>query len=447
VAALLLDGLESVVRLAQTVEVPGLVGWLLADITSSHDDAVLDLLKPEMPADDPMFVFAANLARRRAADLSWLTGQVTARAGQAGRLLLCAQVSAEVLDLVDAADQEQQQVYWSNISPYRVPAEVLERVSNGLIAADRPFSALVAVSANDEPAPSTDLLIRVLSAPTGGTEEDPRGAMFSLDYQVGQLLDRLEATGVPDAQIAGLEFFYLPALTHTREPRALHRELARDPAVFADVASRVFRPDEEPDLDLADAVAAEDAPHDDAGNDGIDGNESAPESPLKDEEYRFSEACWRLLHDWHDPLPGGDLEDPPSAEDLQAWVDQAHAQLAARRRTRVASMVIGEALAAKTTDPDGTWPCLAVRAVLEHEHDGSLEDALVVSRMNQRGVTGRGVYSGGAQERELAATYRGWSEAVRDRWPRTGAILEKLAKRYEADGRQEDRNAERDARG
>jgi hypothetical protein len=85
--------------------------------------------------------------------------------------------------------------------------------------------------------------------------------------------------------------------------------------------------------------------------------------------------------------------------------------------------------------------------VLEHEHDGSLEDALVVSRMNQRGVTGRGVYSGGAQERELAATYHGWSEAVRDRWPRTGAILEKLAKRYEADGRQEDRNAERDARG
>jgi hypothetical protein len=40
-----------------------------------------------------------------------------------------------------------------------------------------------------------------------------------------------------------------------------------------------------------------------------------------------------------------------------------------------------------------------------------------------------------------------WSEAVRDRWPRTGAILEKLAKRYEADGRQEDRNAERGAGG
>jgi hypothetical protein len=445
VAALLPDGLEAVVRFAQTVELPGLVGWLLAGITSSHDNAVLDLLTREMPANDPVFVFAANLARRRAADLAWLTRQVTAHAGQAGRLLLCAEVSAEVLDLVDAADQEQQIVYWSNISPYRVPGEVLERVSDGLIAADRPFSALVAVSANDEQAPPTDLIIRVLLAPTGGTEEDPRGDMQSLDYHVGRLLDRLEATGVPDAQIAGLEFFYLPALTDTRDPRALHRELARDPAVFADVASRAFRPDEEPDLEPADTVAF-DAPPGDV-DDGNDGDETAPESPLKDEEYRYSEACWRLLHDWHDPLPGGDLENPPSAEDLQAWVDQARLELAARRRTQVASMVIGEALAANTTDPDGTWPCLAVRAVLEHEQDGTLEDALVISRMNQRGVTGRGVYSGGAQERELAATYRGWSEAVRDRWPRTGAILEELAKRYEADGGQEDRNAERDARG
>jgi hypothetical protein len=301
VAALLPDGLEAVVRFARTVELPGLVGWLLAEITSSHDNAVLELLTPEVP--DPVFVFAANLARRRAADLAWLTGQVTAHAGQAGRLLLCAEVSAEVLDLVDAADQEQQIVYWSNISPYRVPGEVLERVSDGLIAADRPFSALVAVSANDEQAPPTDLIIRVLLAPTGGTEEDPRGDMQSLDYHVGRLLDRLEATGVPDAQIAGLEFFYLPALTHTRDPRALHRELARDPAAFADVASRVFRPDEEPDLEPADTVAF-DAPPDD----GNDGDETAPESPMKDEEYRYSEACWRLLHDWHDPLPGGDLE-------------------------------------------------------------------------------------------------------------------------------------------
>lgn len=65
------------------------------------------------------------------------------------------------------------------------------------------------------------------------------------------------------------------------------------------------------------------------------------------------------------------------------------------------------------TDPDGTLPCLAVRAVLEHEQDGTLEDALVISRMNQRGVTERGVYS--------------------------GAISEELAKRYEADGGQEDR--------
>jgi hypothetical protein len=108
-------------------------------------------------------------------------------------------------------------------------------------------------------------------------------------------------------------------------------------------------------------------------------------------------------------------------------VDQTRAELAKLNRTKVASMVIGEALSAPTPDPDETWPCEAVRTVLENEQDDSLENHLLIARLNQRGVTGRAVFAGGDQERTYAATYREHAEKVRNRWPRAGALLEGIA--------------------
>lgn len=441
VAALLPEGSDAIIRFAGLVQLPGLVGQVLSEVTDGFDEVVLDLLQPGVAADGPALAMATGLARCRSADLVWLTRQVRAHPGQAGRLLLCADISAEVLNLVDTLSRDAQDLYWSTVSPYNIPSEALDRLCDGLIAAGRPFTAIAAVSANDAADPSTDLIIRVLSAPTAGGPANPLDEVdTTLGYLVAQLLDHLEAAGVSDAQIGGLEFFYLPALAaHDREPRALHRELARDPALFAFVASRAFRLDEEPDLDPSAVEVG-------TVNERDMDNETTRESLLADEDYRYSEACWRLLYDWHDPLPGGDFGRAPTAEDLQAWVSLARTELASRRLTRVTSMIIGTVLAAKTTDPDGTWPCLAVRAVLEHEQDRDLEEALVASRMSQRGITSRGVFSGGAQERVLAAAYRGWAVSVRDRWPRAGAVLEMLAAGYEADGRREDRAAERHAR-
>jgi hypothetical protein len=70
----------------------------------------------------------------------------------------------------------------------------------------------------------------------------------------------------------------------------------------------------------------------------------------------------------------------------------------------------------------------------------------MIARINQRDVTVRGVYDGGTQERTAAANYRAWADAVRDRWPRSGALLDSIAASYEADGRREDHDAERQAR-
>jgi hypothetical protein len=62
--------------------------------------------------------------------------------------------------------------------------------------------------------------------------------------------------------------------------------------------------------------------------------------------------------------------------------------------------------------------------------------------MNQRGVTSRGLYDGGAQERGLADKYKVAADRVRGRWPRSGALLDGLNRSYRNDARREDRSAE-----
>lgn len=171
-----------------------------------------------------------------------------------------------------------------------------------------------------------------------------------------------------------------------------------------------------------------------------------PEEPAGSGEVRaqLSTVAWTLLHDWHAPLPAATQRDEiPATTAITGWVDAARAELAARQRTTVASSVIGQALSGSVTDPDGTWPSLPVREVLERELDSRLEGELAIGRFNQRGVTMRSPYSGGQQERVLAARYQGWADRVRDTWPRAGAVLDRLARDYLADAQREDGAAAR----
>jgi len=62
--------------------------------------------------------------------------------------------------------------------------------------------------------------------------------------------------------------------------------------------------------------------------------------------------------------------------------------------------------------------------------------------VNARGVTSRGVYDGGQQERELAGRYRDWAKATAGSWPRTSRVLRRLAEDYERDAQREDERAE-----
>ena len=90
--------------------------------------------------------------------------------------------------------------------------------------------------------------------------------------------------------------------------------------------------------------------------------------------------------------------------------------------------------------PDGTWPCEEVRDIIEEIQSFGIENGLRIGKCNQRGVIMRG--KGGKQEWDLAKKYRALADQVRTSWPRTAGILDSLAKGYEGEAKEWDKQAE-----
>lgn len=99
-------------------------------------------------------------------------------------------------------------------------------------------------------------------------------------------------------------------------------------------------------------------------------------------------------------------------------------------------------MSSRFSGPIGTPRSRIIRDVLELCRSRDLENGLAVGVSNRRGVTVRLPTDGGEQERDLAARYRADALACALTWPRTRAVLERIAESYDAHAKWEDEHAE-----
>lgn len=132
---------------------------------------------------------------------------------------------------------------------------------------------------------------------------------------------------------------------------------------------------------------------------------------------------------------------------LQNWLTKAVELLTERGRTEVGLQHFGQVLTHTPPDPDGSWPGAAVRDLIEEIGLEHVETGLYLQILNSRGVTGRGLEDGGAQEVELAAFYQSKAQQYADDSPRVAAVFRRVAQSYLADARRNEGDAERVRRG
>ena len=419
------DPMGELAELASRVKVPGQLGWTLG----SQDQIDLSGLSRWLMKDDaPLREVGLNYARRRMllAGPDWLR-QLLERPGPVGpaRASLLAQIPPEqgFWDVLNQSPHPKDaDTYWSTASIEVVSPADAPKAVDELVARGRGWTALGIVAhaidlaerdEADEPpfsaANIAELLRQLLVQEAGDGEISQMSG-----YYLGRLLDQLVRLEAPKADIARFEFGFFRFLEHQREAVVLNEVLALEPELFVDLVKRVYR------------------------------GKNESRRTKSDTEQNLATQAWWVLHGWKGypgRLSDGTIDDAA----MRTWVTSARLALADADRTDIGDEVIGQTFAHSPAGSDGIWPAEPVRELIESIGSRELENGLVLGRLNSRGVTTRGLYDGGQQERVLAAQYRDWSTSTKTSWPRTSRILRSIAESYERDAIREDLEAELDA--
>ena len=413
------DGIDVLESLADQVEDPLGLGLAAGSSDSgiAQTDNLLRLLADATPSRARLAIGFA-MARHRAEGDNWV-GRQLRRANlalspdQEAALLHVLPATTETWEFVRERGEPTRLAYWRKIGVHTISSEHVSEATQLLIEVGRQLAAvdLLALNNRGDSKPSPELVAKVLKAAISaeGQHEEPIG---DLAYSVGELLDGLHESGFDQATLAHLEWAFLPVVDHfDRRPKALHRLLSDSPDFFIEVLSLVYRAKGEEPVDLG------------------------------DEDQRRARMGFRLLDDWR-RIPGQQDDGTVVSDRLREWITATVERLEEVGRRTVGLQIIGQALSGSPADPDGSWPCTAVREIIETLASTDLEQGLQVGVFNSRGVVTRDPAAGGAQERALAEKYDGLAAVVSTTSPRTARTLRSIADVYRRYARRQDFESE-----
>ena len=340
----------------------------------------------------------------------------SANIGRAVRLFRCAPFGQNTWRLLDGYSKEIQDRYWREVFPLwkrHSESELIELIDR-LLEAKRPRAAFKAVEFG-WPRIETSRLKRLLFA-VATVDAEPASHYKLEDYQISEALNSLDGrNGVSPDEMAQLEFLYIEALDRSEHgiPN-LERQIAESPAIFFQALALAFKRN--------------------------DGGQDPPEWRIQALEQQDGLAsAARSLLDQINLLPGTETDGKVDSEALFTWVVEVRRICAANARAEIGDEYIGQLLSGAPAEEDGAWPCLPVCKVMERITSPQIGTGFRIGVYNGRGVHFR--EEGGAQERELAAEYRGWAQQLAFNYPYVSRVLESIAVDYDRDAKWHDGEA------
>ena len=340
-------------------------------------------------------------------------------------ILLALPQSSGVWLLVQQTGADIETLYWKRVPILWIDRELEDTrfAVNKLIEVGRARHAvdLVGLRLHTGMTFDSDLLGRLLTeAATQPADFDAdRNDTTMFQHYVAQILTVLDGReDVPASEMLKLEWMYLPVLEYSQRPaKVIMGELATNPQLFVEMISAIYKPSEESGI--------------------------ADETTLDPEDaHKLARQASDLLRLWN-ITPGTRPDGAIDEAVLRDWVQRARQLAKSAGRDDIADQKIGEILACSSLGEDGIWPAEPVRELIEDIRSKNIETGLMIGHRNLRGVTTRLPRDGGAQERNLAATFREWSRTTALEWPRISAVLGDIATSYDHDARWHDNDAEK----
>ncbi|HEY7299471.1 MAG TPA: hypothetical protein VH684_16315 [Xanthobacteraceae bacterium] len=408
------SGAEAVVRLATEAKTAYLVVEALAgaSLTAEEIEQLLTLAFDQQPSSS--FTYGMSALYRNVVGAEQAEGWI--RRTQADRALTAQSVAQlleawpddlETWQTVRKFGPEVVYAYWKEKPPryLKGPRRELLRSVLMLLRYGRAIEAIQSSLDRMRELPSK-LIFRALDGVIPQLNTNPKLADTMTSYYVESAFKVLdERSDVEADAIARREYGFFPLLEHSSRALKVHALMASDPAVFHSILRNVYRGNTEATIEVDETTKA---------------------------NARLS---YSLLSHFS-LLPGAGAQGVDRSA-LAAWVDEVRRLGAETDRARITDDYVGKTLAHAPPDPDGAWPHRAVRDEIERLASEEIENAIQIERYNMRGVHSRGAYEGGVQERDLANTnYQ--AAALSSAWPRTAALLQKIAKTWEEEAKRVD---------
>jgi len=318
-----------------------------------------------------------------------------------------------VFDFLETLAKGVKKHYWENVKRYYLQdedAKYANWVIEQLLAHKRPLAAVNAAAQflhtiARETGLDDDLLARTLEIVATDPADHETMPRVSISYDIVRVLRELQSNlDIDEKRLARIEWMYVRIFHHNDiQPVALLKEVMKNPSFFVHLICLIFK-----------------------ANPPIEGEFSdlSPES-----RRQQAENAWYLL-ELADQLPGQSDTQEVNAAQLQEWIEKVREECAQRNRRVIGDEYIGKLLSHSPSGSDGIWPHEAVRDIIEQYESRDVEEGIEVGLFNQRGVTSRTLGEGGKQERELAEKYRQQADEIKYMWPRTAAMLGRVADSY-----------------
>lgn len=418
-------GLQGVFGLARKGSCQRLIGGYLArDILNVEQlkELILHCLRPGDDTADRTGIAAGALdtlnGEQHEALFRSLRDQISEQ--EALCLLILSPYRAATWSLADQLSNDARSSYWCDVVPRHIrdAPDQNNESTRRLLDAKRPRAAFAAVHFKlDEIRP--ELLVQMLSD-IRKEGNDKNGEYQLHDYDVQNAFKLLDQNpDVPLDDKAALEFAYLDVLARSfrggdgHQIPNLELYIEAHPVMFVQAIAWAYK----------------------RNNPGED-----PSEFRSTEGEHFAKKGYRLLEAL-ERIPGQDETTEESArEKLTAWVATVRKLCAELDRAEIADICLGKLLANAPEGRDGVWPSEAVRDVMEDLQSEEISRGAHTGIYNARGVHWRG--EGGGQERELAAKFRRWADALHFSHPFvSSSLLMSMVRTYEREAELQDTEA------
>lgn len=312
-----------------------------------------------------------------------------------------------------AEEIEQAEHYWSNCTSnlwLDDPADMTRALSK-LVEHGRPVSALNACHIKFSPY-DPELVMAMIEGVLKGHELD-QGQMPQ-SYVFQHAIDFIEeARTIDELRLVQLEFALIRAFGFQGEHHAktLYRVLMAQPEIFVELLCLVYKP------------------------------RNGPPREVDEAQKSAAENAWHILHACR-RQPGTGPDGTIDADQATSFVNEARRLAMEHDRLAVCDVTLGEILAHAPDGADGIWPGESARSLLEGFASEEMLRGFYTGAINKRGMSSRGAYEGGDQERELAGYFRNHALAVEPTHPQLAVTLHELAKSYDRHGIFEDLDAQ-----